>query len=226
MNRAGRGLPEHTHLGAEQLGPLNLGQNRTHPTREWRPTQGRVLGKEEEGSLLEPALLLRLHDTDGRGGCGRAAHRDVQQRVGGKALGERMGVAVLKGSAHMYCRGAVDLKQTDRQHRAALHHRLALTLAYSGDHPEWPCLQKAPRCRALTCWFNMWLKGCLGGVPMGTALTGGLPITGEEERGGGTLSERPRLSSLLIEGGCLGNPTSLIIDNSELSCRAGKNSHK
>lgn len=59
--------------------------------------------------------------------------------------------------------------------------------------------------------------GCFGGVPIGTALTGGLPITGEEERGGGTLSDKSRPSSLLSVGGRFGSPTSLIMDISVLS---------
>lgn len=59
--------------------------------------------------------------------------------------------------------------------------------------------------------------GCLGGVPIGTALTGGEPITGEEERGGGTLSERSHPSSVLPCRGRLGSPTSLMMDMSGLS---------
>lgn len=59
--------------------------------------------------------------------------------------------------------------------------------------------------------------GCFGGVPIGTALTGGLPITGEEERGGGTRSDKSRPSSLPRAGGRFGRPTSLIIDRSGLS---------
>ncbi len=58
--------------------------------------------------------------------------------------------------------------------------------------------------------------GCFGGVPIGTALTGGLPITGELERGGGTLSDKSR-PSLLSAGGRLGSPTSLMMDISVLS---------
>lgn len=57
---------------------------------------------------------------------------------------------------------------------------------------------------------------------MGTALTGGLPMTGEEERGGGTLSDKSRLSSPLIGGGLLGSPTSLMMDISGLSCRGNQ----
>ena len=75
--------------------------------------------------------------------------------------------------------------------------------------------------RTPTWWLR--LIGCLGGVPMGTALTGGEPITGEEERGGRTLSDRSRGSSPLSGGGCLGRPTSLMIDMSGLSCRRQEN---
>lgn len=52
---------------------------------------------------------------------------------------------------------------------------------------------------------------------MGTALTGGLPMIGEEERGGGTLSDRSKQSSALIVGGLFGSPTSLMMDISGLS---------
>lgn len=71
-----------------------------------------------------------------------------------------------------------------------------------------------------TWWFRAWLIGCLGGVPIGTALTGGEPITGEDERGGGTLSDKSCPSSLLPWGGRLGRPTSLMIDMRGLSWRA------
>lgn len=62
----------------------------------------------------------------------------------------------------------------------------------------------------------------MGGVPIGTALTGGLPITGEDERGGGALSDKSRPSSLVIGGGRLGSPTSLMIDISGLSWKDGE----
>lgn len=63
----------------------------------------------------------------------------------------------------------------------------------------------------------VWLTGCLGGVPIGTTLTGGDPITGDEERGGGTLSDKscPSLPGCRIR---LGSPVSLKPDIGELSC--------
>lgn len=51
---------------------------------------------------------------------------------------------------------------------------------------------------------------------MGIALTGGLPITGEEARGGGTLSDKSRPSSRLIGGVRFGS--SFIMDSSGDSC--------
>lgn len=62
--------------------------------------------------------------------------------------------------------------------------------------------------------------GCLGGVPIGIALTGGLPITGEDALGGGTLSDKSSPSSLLIGGVRFGS--SFIMDNSGESCKGEK----
>lgn len=73
-----------------------------------------------------------------------------------------------------------------------------------------------------TWWFRVWLIGCLGGVPIGTALTGGEPIIGDVDRGGGTLSDKSGPSSFLAWRDLFGRPTSLIIDMSGLSCRGGR----
>lgn len=53
-----------------------------------------------------------------------------------------------------------------------------------------------------TCWLKLGMVGCLGGVPMGTALTGGLPMTGEDDRLGSARSETSCSSSRAWGGLC------------------------
>lgn len=45
--RSGSTSRKRAHLGVEHLGPLDLRENRSHPSRERRPTQGRVSDVEE-----------------------------------------------------------------------------------------------------------------------------------------------------------------------------------
>lgn len=46
-----------------------------------------------------------------------------------------------------------------------------------------------------TCWLKLGTAACFGGVPMGTARTGGLPMMGDEERRGSARSDGSRSSS-------------------------------
>lgn len=54
--------------------------------------------------------------------------------------------------------------------------------------------------RGGTCWLKLGTAACLGGVPMGTARTGGLPMTGEDERRGSARSEGSLSSSRACGG--------------------------
>lgn len=86
------------------------------------------------------------------------------------------------------------------------------------------CLFYRGKTRSSTCWLKLGVVGCLGGVPMGTALTGGLPMTGEDDRLGSARSETSCSSSRGC-GGLWGRAYSST-DTEGTSCtRKGRKTH-
>lgn len=147
---------------------------------------GEVLGRLEELPVTECSKAVPV-----RRGAEGAGYRYVAELVGGHPLAVGSRVALLHGSSDVDRLRTQDLG-------GGKQHSHPVSSPGTSLHP----LSRGQRVGqgGGTCWLKLGTAACLGGVPMGTARTGGLPMTGDDERRGSARSEGSRSSSRACGG--------------------------